>query len=157
MKKIVIFALTVLFVGCATPKIVYVPTEAKTIIEYRDTTIRLVDTIKVDVPREVIKEVMPILETSRLETSVAYSEAYVDTIERRLHHRLHNKQTALKGKLDTIVRVEYVNEYIEVPIIKEVEVEKPYIPIFAWICIIFTVCWSVLKIAKIIWKAKGLK
>lgn len=157
MKKIAIFTLAILFVGCAAPKIVYVPTEAETIIEYRDTTIRLVDTIKVEVPREVIKEVMPILDTSRLETSVAYSEAYVDTIERRLHHRLQNKETALKGKLDTIVRVEYINKYIEKEVINEVEVPTPYTPKFAWFCIIFTCCWAVLKIAKIIWKVKGLK
>lgn len=157
MKKIVFFTLCLLFIGCAAPKIVYVPTEAETIIEYRDTTIRLVDTIKVEVPREVIKEVMPILDTSRLETSVAYSEAYVDTIERKLHHRLQNKETALKGKLDTIVRVEYINKYIEKEVINEVEVPTPYIPKIAWFCIIFTACWSVLKIAKLIWKAKGLK
>lgn len=156
MKKILIFTIIFFFVSCAGQKIVYVPTEAKTIIEYRDTTIRVVDTIKVEVPREVIREVMPILDTSRLETSVAYSEAYVDTLERRLHHRLRNKQTALKSKLDTIVRVEYINEYIEVPIIKEVEVEKTYIPKIAWICIIFTCCYIVWQIAKIMLKFRKL-
>lgn len=155
MKKILIFTIIFFFVSCAGQKIVYVPTEAKTIIEYRDTTIRVVDTIKVEVPREVIRKVMPILDTSRLETSVAYSEAYVDTLERRLHHRLQNKQTTLKSKLDTIVRVEYVNKYIEKEVINEVPVEVPYIPKYAWACIIFTCCWAVLKIAKIIWKFKS--
>lgn len=148
MKKILIFIVAALLMSCT--KTVYVPTEAKTIIEYRDTTIRVVDTIKIELPREVVKEVMPIIDTSRLETSVAYSEAYVDTIERKLHHRLQNKQTALKQKVDTLILVKTKNEYIEVPIIQEVEVPTPYIPKFAWLCIIFTCCWAVVKIAKII-------
>lgn len=154
MKNILII-LSFFLMSCAATKTVYVPTEAETIIEYRDTTIRVIDTIKVEVPREIIKEVMPIIDTSRLETSIAYSEAFIDTLDRKLHHTLRNKETALKSKLDTLVRVQYVNKYIEKEVINEVEVPTPYIPKIAWICIIFTCCWAVLKIAKIIWKFKG--
>lgn len=157
MKKFLILTFALLLMGCAAPKIVYVPTEAETIIEYRDSIIHIKDTITVPIPVERVVEVVPELDTSRLETSIAYSEAFLDTESKKLRHTLRNKETALKGKLDTIVRVEYINKYIEKEVINEVPVEVPYIPKYAWACIIFTVCWSVLKIAKIIWKAKGLK
>jgi hypothetical protein len=157
MKKFLILTFALLLMGCAAPKIVYVPTEAETIIEYRDSIIHIKDTITVPIPVERVVEVVPELDTSRLETSIAYSEAFLDTESKKLRHTLRNKETALKGKLDTIVRVEYINKYIEKEVINEVEVPTPYIPKFAWFCIIFTCCWAVLKIAKIIWKFKGLK
>ena len=154
MKNILII-LSFFLMSCAATKTVYVPTEAKTIIEYRDTTIYLEKVIEVPVPVERVVEVVPRFDTLKMETSVAKAECWADTTNRVLRGRMKNKQTALKGKLDTIVRVEYVNEYIEVPIIKELEVEMPYIPKIGWICIIFTCCWAVAKIAKIIWKFKG--
>lgn len=157
MKKFLILTFALLLMGCAAPKIVYVPTEAETIIEYRDSIIHIKDTITVPIPVERVVQVVPELDTSRLETSIAYSEAFLDTESKKLRHTLRNKETALKGKLDTIVRVEYINKYIEKEVINEMPVEVPYIPKYAWACIIFTVCWSVLKIAKIIWKLKGLK
>lgn len=155
MKKIIIFlGILLLVVGCAAPRVVYVPAESKTIIEYRDSLIHVKDTILVEVPREKIVEVVPELDISRLETSVAISEAFVDTKEKKLRHTLRNKETALKGKLDTIVRVEYVNEYIEVPIIKEVEVEKLYIPkIYKW-SLGFSIIVLLVVFGTIIWKLK---
>lgn len=128
MKKILFFTLSLLFMACASQKVVYVPTEAQTIIEYRDSVVHIIDTIKIEVPRESIKEVMPLIDTSRLETSVAWSEAYIDTLDRKLHHRLENKQTALKAKVDTIVKIEYVDKIIERAVIQEVEVPVKYVP-----------------------------
>lgn len=138
--------------GCAATKTVYVPTEAVTKIEYRDSLIYIRDTVKIEIPKEIVREVAPQVDTSRLETSVAISEAYLDTLDRKLHHTLKNKKTALEAKLDTIVRVEFVNQYLEKPIIQEVEVPTPYIPTFAWICIVFTCCSIVSIIMKIIMK-----
>lgn len=149
-KFLTFFVITFLVTACAATKTVYVPTDAETIIEYRDTTIRVVDTIKVEVPREVIKEVMPIIDTSRLETSIAYSEAFIDTLDKKLHHTLRNKETALKGKLDTIVRVQYVNKYIEKEVINEVEVEVPYIPKWCWIIMMYAALMAGITIMKII-------
>ena len=124
MKKVVIFIVAALLMGCA--KTVYVQGENK--IEYRDSIIHIKDTVRVEIPKEVVKEVIPQVDTSRLETSVAYSEAYLDTINKKLTHTLKNKEKALNVKLDTIVRVEYVNQYIEKPVIQEVKVEVPYVP-----------------------------
>lgn len=126
MKKVVIFIVAALLMGCA--KTVYVPVQGENKIEYRDSIIHIKDTVRVEIPKEVVKEVIPQVDTSRLETSVAYSEAYLDTINKKLTHTLKNKEKALNVKLDTIVRVEYVNQYIEKPVIQEVKVEVPYVP-----------------------------
>ncbi len=129
MRNFITFFVITLFVtACAATKTVYVPTQAETIIEYRDTTIRVVDTIKVEVPKEVIREVIPIVDTSRLETSVAKSQAWIDTVNKKLMHNLENKKTNLKAKVDTVVIVKTKNEYIEKPVIKELEVPVKYIP-----------------------------
>jgi hypothetical protein len=155
MKKILIFlGILLLVVGCAAPRVVYVPTESKTIIEYRDSLIHVKDTIEVEVPREVIREVIPQLETSRLETSVAISEAFIDTLDRKLHHTLRNKETALKGKLDTIVKIEYMDKIVEREVIKEVPTPEPYIPTWIWWVLGYACLCSVISIVKVVLKLK---
>ena len=157
MKKIAIFTLFLLFMGCAATKPATVPIQSSTIIEYKDTTIYLEKVIEVPVPVERVVEVVPRFDTLRMETGVAKAECWADTTNRVLRGRMENKQTALKGKIDTCFVVEYVDRYTEKEVAVEVPVDVPYIPKFAWLCIIFTCCWAVLKIAKIIWKVKGLK
>lgn len=157
MKKIAIFTLFLLFMGCAATKPATVPIQSSTIIEYRDTTIYLEKVIEVPMPVERVVEVVPRFDTLRMETGVAKAECWADTTNRVLRGRMENKQTALKGKIDTCFVVEYVDRYTEKEVAVEVPVDIPYIPKFAWLCIIFTCCWAVLKIAKIIWKVKGLK
>lgn len=154
MKKIAIFTLFLLFMGCAATKPAI---QSETIIEYRDTTIYLEKVIEVPVPVERVVEVVPRFDTLRMETGVAKAECWADTTNRVLRGRMENKQTALKGKIDTCFVVEYVDRYTDKEVAVEVPVDVPYIPKFAWLCIIFTCCWAVLKIAKIIWKVKGLK
>ena len=157
MKKIAIFTLFLLFMGCAATKPATVPIQSSTIIEYKDTTIYLEKVIEVPMPVERVVEVVPRFDTLRMETGVAKAECWADTTNRVLRGRMENKQTALKGKIDTCFVVEYVDRYTEKEVAVEVPVDVPYIPKFAWLCIIFTCCWAVLKIAKIIWKVKGLK
>ena len=157
MKKIAIFTLFLLFMGCAATKPATVPIQSSTIIEYRDTTIYLEKVIEVPMPVERVVEVVPRFDTLRMETGVAKAECWADTTNRVLRGRMENKQTALKGKIDTCFVVEYVDRYTDKEVAVEVPVDVPYIPKFAWLCIIFTCCWAVLKIAKIIWKLKGLK
>lgn len=157
MKKIAIFTLFLLFMGCAATKPATVPIQSSTIIEYKDTTIYLEKVIEVPMPVERVVEVVPRFDTLRMETGVAKAECWADTTNRVLRGRMENKQTALKGKIDTCFVVEYVDRFTEKEVAVEVPVDVPYIPKFAWLCIIFTCCWAVLKIAKIIWKVKGLK
>lgn len=157
MKKFLILTFALLLMGCAATKPATVPIQSSTIIEYKDTTIYLEKVIEVPVPVERVVEVVPRFDTLRMETGVAKAECWADTTNRVLRGRMENKQTALKGKIDTCFVVEYVDRYTDKEIAVEVPVDVPYIPKFAWLCIIFTCCWAVLKIAKIIWKVKGLK
>lgn len=152
-KQISLLIIAIFLTSCAAQKVVYVPTEAKTTIEYRDTTIILRDTIRVPIPVEE-KQNMTKRDSSHLETSVATSDAWIDE-ENNLNHRLTNKKAELKAKVDTCFVVQYVDKIIEREVINEVEVNVPYIPKIAWICIILTCCWIVLKIARIIWKLKS--
>ena len=157
MKKFLILTFALLLMGCAATKPATVPIQSSTIIEYRDTTIYLEKVIEVPVPVERVVEVVPRFDTLRMETGVAKAECWADTTNKVLRGRMENKQTSLKDKIDTCFVVEYVDRYTDKEIAVEVPVDVPYIPKFAWFCIIFTCCWAVLKIAKIIWKVKGLK
>jgi hypothetical protein len=141
MKKI-IAVLLLLFVGsCSTVK--YVPISDSenihkvdsTIIQYRDTT------IFVEVPVEVVKEVVPQLDTLYMETSLAKSTSYLDTTTRTL-------KGELKNKIEPIEKIVYLpsKEHIvyrdsiitkEVPV--EVQIEKKHIPQWVWYSVIFNV------------------
>jgi hypothetical protein len=141
MKKI-IAVLLLLFVGsCSTVK--YVPISDSenihkvdsTIIQYRDTT------IFVEVPVEVVKEVVPQLDTLYMETSLAKSTSYLDTTTRTLKGELKNKQEPLEKivYLPSKEHIVYRDSIItkEVPV--EVQIEKKHIPQWVWYSVIFNV------------------
>ena len=134
-----IYIVAVLFcMGCATVKEVPVNTtkvdsvRIEKIVEYRDTT------IYVDVPREVIREVVPELDTLIMENTVATSRSYLDTATRTLKGELKSKPTKLPQPVklpETTEKEEIIKEIIkEVPV--TVEVEKRYIPQWCWYSLI---------------------
>lgn len=146
-NKILIIISTITLIGCT--KVIYVPTQAETIIEKVDSLIYLRDTITVQVPQEIIKEVLPIIDTSKIETSVAKSTVYLDTINRKLVHTLQNKDTQLKSKVDTIVKVQYLNKVEDRVVIEEVPVEVPFVPNWGkWLIVYGAICavWTIAKI-----------
>lgn len=142
MKRIMIMLTSLLLlVSCSTVK--YVPISDSenihkvdsTIIQYRDTT------IFVEVPVEVVKEVVPQLDTLYMETSLSHSTSYLDTTTRTL-------KGELKNKIEPIEKIVYLpsKEHIvyrdsiitkEVPV--EVQVEKKHIPQWVWYSVIFNV------------------
>lgn len=147
MKRILTLAIAILcLVGCGTTQ--YVPTTTIDRIVYRDTTIVINDTILVPIEKEVIKEVIPELDTSYLETSVAKSVAYLDTAKRQLHHTL-TQEGKVEYIVDTFYTTTYVDRYIEKPVIQEVEVIRYKRDNLFWISIIFNVivlCFLIFKI-----------
>lgn len=147
MRKILCFSLLyVLLYGCSTIK--EVPIQQIDRIEYRDSVVFVHDTISVPVPYEVVREVIPDIDTSYLETSVARSVAYLDKDKKQLSHSLEQKGE-VKTKYDTVIVVEYVDKYIEREIPVPVEVEKPYIPKFFWIVTIYAAIistWWLIKL-----------
>lgn len=147
MRKIIgILLLYGILSGCSAIK--EVPINNIDRIEYRDSVVFVHDTISVPVPYEVVREVIPDIDTSYLETSVARSVAYLDKEKKQLAHSLEQKGE-VKTKYDTVIVVEYVDKYIEREIPVPVEVEKPYIPDFFWIVTIYAAIistWWLIKL-----------
>lgn len=134
MKKIINFLnyfLVIMFFTlpmgcCTTKKIQEVPAVQveKTVI--KDSLIYVKDTIFIPLPTEE-KEVITTADSSHLETSLAKSDAWIDSTG-MLNHTLKNKEVVYKYIYDTVIVTKTVTEYKEKPVIIEVEVEKPYFP-----------------------------
>lgn len=139
--------------SCGSLKEVPVQTIEK--IEYRDSLVYIHDTIKVDVPYEVVKEVIPDIDTSYLKTTLAESVAYLDTTKKQIHHTLEQKGS-VEVKYDTIIKVEYVDRVIEkeIPIIQEVEVAK--YDTFFWILFGWTMFTILIIILRLCFKYETL-
>ena len=124
------------FVGCGTIKEISVQTIEKVIV--RDSLIYVTDSIIVEVPKEVVKEVLPQLDTSILQTSVAKAVAYLDTTKRQIHHTLEQKGV-IKTRIDTVFQVQYIDRIIEKDVPIEVEVIKYKRDTIFWFSIIFNI------------------
>ena len=134
MKKITTCLLIAVLFSACSPKIVYVPTNTDTHIEYRDSVIYKVDTLRIPVPVETIKEVVPPMDTLKMETSVAQAKAWIDTVTITLKGEMNNKKTELSQpqvvyKEKTVYRDSLITKEIPVPV--EVEKKVPFVP-FPW-------------------------
>lgn len=111
--------------GCSSIR--YVPTETKEIINYIDSLVIRDSTVII--PIERIRDVVPVYDTLKLETSMAMAEAYVDSTTHTLKGSIENKKGS-QSKVRYIDRV----AYRDTTIIKEIPVEVPvpekYIPRF---------------------------
>ena len=116
-----------LLVSCGTPK--YITVKEKEYI--KDTVLIKADTVKVDIPVEVKVNVVPELDTLKMETSVAEAEAYLDTLTQTLKGTLKNKKTELKKEIQVVEKTKYVEHKVEVPV--PYEVVKTKTPLWAWI------------------------
>lgn len=130
-----------LLTGCSTPK--YLPSSNIKIIA-KDSLVIHTELVSVPIPLES-HSVITKSEKSHLETSVATSDAEIDSLG-LLHHTLVNKKDSIKTKIQYVDKIVYRDsiQIKEVP----VEVEKPvrYIPkfyqftfILFWIFILFIV------------------
>ena len=116
-----------LLVSCGTPK--YITVKEKEYI--KDTVLIKADTVKVDIPVEVKVNVVPELDTLKMETSVAEAQAYLDTLTQTLKGTLKNKKTELKKEIQVVEKTKYVEHKVEVPV--PYEVVKTKTPLWAWI------------------------
>ena len=154
MKKILnvlLPALTILVAGLmliACGPIKQIPVETVEKIVYKDSLIYIHDSIEVPIPHEVVREVIPDIDTSYLKTSVAESIAYLDTAKRKLHHTLEQKGK-VEIKYDTIVKVQYVDRIIKQDVPVEVEVIKYKRDALFWVLVGWALLCIVYAIAKI--------
>ena len=118
MKRLIIL-LTLLLTACSTIK--YVPVKGEDIYHTEYIT---KDSI-VYTPVEVIKEVVPEMDTLYMETTVAKAKAYLDTNLSILKGEMKNKKEIVyKDKI--VYRDSIIIQKQEVPV--PVEVEKKVIP-----------------------------
>ena len=151
MRKLLHILVLFLMVGCSSVK--YIPVQGNKVIEYRDTTVYVKDTVTIEVPREKIVEVIPDIDTSYLSTDVAKSTAYLDKSRKKLHHTLEQCGT-IKTKIDTVIKIQYINSYVDKEIPVEVEVVKYKRDNLFWFSIIFNILIVLIIILKIYLKFK---
>lgn len=127
--KLILFAwvLGLLLVSCGTPK--YITVKEKEYI--KDTVLIKADTVRVEMPKEVVVNVVPQLDTLKMETSVAEAQAYLDTLTQTLKGTIKNKKTELKKEIQVVEKTKYVEHKVEVPV--PYEVVKTKTPLWAWI------------------------
>ena len=132
-KPYLLILAAIMLNACGTPKYITVKET-----EYIKDTVKIkADTVKVEVPKEVVVNVVPELDTLRMETSVAEAEAYLDTLTQTLKGQLKNKKTELKKEIQTIEKTKFVEHKVEVPV--PYEVVKTKVPRWAWVLLAFNV------------------
>lgn len=143
-------------VSCATPKAITDYQRDSVVVEIKESVILKDSVVLVKVPMERDKSVVYSTDTSRLETSVARSEAYV--IDGQLHHFLANKETLLpiKVTLPMTVYCEKRESALIHKLAEIVEVEKElsrwqrFIQALGYGLLLACVLWLANKIRKIV-------
>ena len=135
-KLILLFAWIsgLLLVSCGTPK--YITVTEKEYI--KDTVLIKADTVKVEIPKEVVVNVVPQLDTLKMETSVAEAEAYLDTLTQTLKGQIKNKKTELQKEIQVVEKTKFVERKVEVPV--PYEVVKKKTPRWAWWLLTIDAC-----------------
>ncbi len=121
---VALFLVLLLLASCS-PRIIETVRVEK-VTEYRDTTVWRDTTVFVPIPLGRDQAITSTRDTSRLETQVATSTAYVDSTG-LLHHSLENKQTALPYTAKIPSKTIWVSTSVTSAQIltKTVEVDKP--------------------------------
>lgn len=136
-----------LILGCSTQK--YLPSSNIKIVS-KDSLVIHTKLISVALPLESHSIVTP-TKKSHLETSVATSDAEIDSLG-LLHHTLVNKKDSIKTKIQYVDKIVY-RDSVEV---REVPVEKPvpvrYIPKFYQFTFAFFVIFVLFIVVKVIRK-----
>lgn len=110
--------------GCSSPR--YISSSNMRIVS-KDSLIVHTELVSIALPLESHSIITK--SKSHLETSVAVSDAEIDSLG-MLHHTLTNKKDSIKTKIQYIDKIVYRDSIVtkEVPV--EVEVKVPYIPKF---------------------------
>ena len=142
--------------ACAAPKVVQ-DYQRDSVVVIRD-SVRFRDSlVLVPVPQGSDKAVLPDSDTSRLETDIAESVAYV--ADGKLHHTLRNKEAALITvtiKLPQRLHYETRDKIIYNRIVETVEVEKEFSRLqrfmmsLGWVVLIGAVAWLAWKIYRLV-------
>ena len=133
MKRLIIL-FTLLLASCSTIK--YIPVKGEDIYHTEYVT---KDSI-VYTPVEVIKEVVPELDTLYMETTVAKAKAYLDTNLNTLKGEMKNKKEIIyRDKI--VYRDSIIIQKQEVPI--EIKIEKKVVPSWCWCLLVINILTTI--------------
>ena len=141
-----------LMVSCATPKVAQDYQRDSVVVIVRDSVILKDSVVLVEIPTERERLVVAETDTSHLETSVAWSEAYV--ADGRLHHTLQNKDALLPVKVTLPMKVH--SEQREKAMVQRqvIEVEKElsrwqnFLIAVGYTVLVAVAVWLVLKVRR---------
>ena len=135
------------FYGCSSPR--YIPASNIKIIA-KDSLVIHTELVSIAIPNESHTIVTP-TKKSHLETSVATSDAEIDSLG-LLHHTLINKKDSLKREIKYIDKIVYRDsiQIQEVPV--EVKVPVRYVPKFYQFTFAFFVIFVLFIVIKVIRK-----
>ena len=111
-----------LAVSCAAPKVVQDYQRDSVVLVVKDSVILRDSVVLVEIPQETDRAVVADTDTSRLETSVAWSQAYVR--EGKLYHTLTNKDALLPVSITIPTNVHTEQREKAMIIRQTIEVEK---------------------------------
>ena len=135
MKRFILFLVMFLMMGCGICKRQYIPVESKIDSIYIEKVVERIDTVSIEVPGEKVYVVA--VDSSHLETTVAISDAKIDSTG-RLYHNLINKNKKIEKEI--VYKDKIIEKRVEVEKEVPVEVKVPvrYIPnYYKWIHILF--------------------
>lgn len=154
MKKIfAIVSILIFLSSCSCFK--NVPREEIHYVQKDSIILKIVDSVKY-IPVERYVDIIPEYDTLKMETSLASSTAYVDTLTHTLKGKIENK----KGLEKCIKIVEkYVENcdtiYVKVPVTVEVIKEKKVVPKWCWYLLEFVALVALVYAVKIYLKIKA--
>lgn len=145
--KCLILGFYILLIGCSAPRLL--PASNQRIIS-KDSLVIHTELISVALPLENHSIVTP-TKKSHLETSVATSDASIDSLG-LLHHTLVNKKDSLKREIKYVDKIVYRDsiQIKEVPV--EVKVPVRYVPKFYQFTFAFFVIFVLFIVIKVISK-----
>ena len=151
-KIILYFTICLGFLGCSAPRVVQDYQRDSVRIIVKDSTIFKDSVVLVEIPTERERLVAAATDTSHLETSVAWSEAYV--ADGKLFHTLQNKDALLPVKITIPEKVHTEMNYNAMIVRQTVEVEKElskwqnFIQMLGYGVLIACVLWILNKMRK---------
>lgn len=143
-----------LFVACSAPRVIQDYQRDSVVYIVKDSTIFKDSVVLVEIPTERERLVAAATDTSHLETSVAWSEAFV--ADGKLYHTLQNKDALLPVKITIPEKVHSELSKNTMVIRKTVEVEKElsrwqnFIQMLGYGVLIACVLWILNKMRKFV-------
>lgn len=156
-KKLIAVITTVLLLfGCSSLRTVPVTTEHKIETHYIDSTRWHDSTIYHIIPIEKYRDYTSLLDTLKMETSLAIAKSYVDTTNNTLKGSIENKEDSIKTVIKWKEHIVYRDsiEKVEVPVPVEVTKEVTKYPKTYWWFMGFTILAALYVALKIYMRIK---